>query len=142
MKNKEKETTAEQKNVLRSGRLEVLVTIVGRHKADSYLDLIRTYESNMQISVPAFGTAGTAGSDIATMLGIEDNDRTVIFSVIREDQSPNILSEIGKRFRRVREGKGIAFTLPMSSIIGVALFGFLSNGRPGSGGRGTSGTED
>ena len=139
MKNKEKETAAEQKNVLRSGRLEVLVTIVGRHKADSYLDLIRTYESNMQISVPAFGTAG---SDIATLLGIEDNDRAVIFSVIREDQSPDILSEIGKRFRRVREGKGIAFTLPMSSIIGVALFGFLSNGRPGSGGRGTSGTED
>ena len=31
------------------------------------------------------------------------------------------------KFHTLKNGKGIAFTIPMSSVIGVAIYRFLSN---------------
>lgn len=104
--------------------LELLVTIVNRSKADYYIDLIQSMEANMQLAVPA---KGTASAEILNLLGLADNDKAVIFSVIREDQASRALGTIEEKFRTIKNGKGIAFTVPLSSVIGVSLFGFLSN---------------
>jgi len=32
-------------------------------------------------------------------------------------------------FKTMKNGKGIAFTVPMTSVIGVSIYGFLSNNR-------------
>ena len=42
----------------------------------------------------------------------------------------NLLEE---KFETIRNGKGIAFAVPMSSVIGVNLYQFLSNNRQGRG---------
>ena len=42
----------------------------------------------------------------------------------------NLLEE---KFATIRNGKGIAFAVPMSSVIGVNLYQFLSNNRQGRG---------
>jgi hypothetical protein len=34
-----------------------------------------------------------------------------------------------EKFTTIKDGKGIAFTVPMSSVIGVAIYRFLSNHR-------------
>lgn len=104
--------------------LELLITIVNRSKADYYIDLIQSMEANMQLAVPA---KGTASAEILNLLGLADNDKAVIFSVIREDQASRALGTIEEKFRTIKNGKGIAFTVPLSSVIGVSLFGFLSN---------------
>ena len=64
------------------------------------------------------------------LLGLEDADRSVIFSVLREDKAEEALHAIEDKFTTIRGGKGIAFTMPMSSVIGVAMYQFLSNYRP------------
>ena len=114
---------AQEKNVV-SSRLELMITIVNRSKADYYLDLIQSMEVNMQLAVPA---KGTASKEIMNLLGLADNDKTVIFSVIREDMARLALETIEEKFRTIRNGKGIAYTVPLSSVIGVSLYGFLSN---------------
>jgi hypothetical protein len=81
-------------------------------------------EVNMQLAVPA---KGTASKEIMNLLGLADNDKTVIFSVIREDMAKLALETIEEKFRTIRNGKGIAYTVPLSSVIGVSLYGFLSN---------------
>ncbi len=114
---------ASERNVVPNS-LELLITIVNRSKADYYIDLIQSMEVNMQLAVPA---KGTASAEILNLLGLADNDKAVIFSVIREDQASRALGTIEEKFRTIKNGKGIAFTVPLSSVIGVSLFGFLSN---------------
>ena len=116
-------TKTPEKNVV-SSRLELMITIVNRSKADYYIDLIQSMEVNMQLAVPA---KGTASKEIMNLLGLADNDKTVIFSVIREDMARLALETIEEKFRTIRNGKGIAYTVPLSSVIGVSIYGFLSN---------------
>ena len=61
------------------------------------------------------------------MLGLEDSDKGVVLSVIREDKVTEALQALEDKFATIKNGKGIAFTLPMSSVIGVAMYRFLSN---------------
>jgi len=119
-----KKTT--QRSKVETNKLELLVTIVNRSKAEFYMDVIQSYEANMQIACQA---QGTATPDMRKLLGLVDVDKTVIFSVIKESRVSDIMYQLNKRFRTVKNGSGIAYTIPMSSIIGVALYTFLSNNK-------------
>lgn len=116
---------AQQKNVV-SEKLELMITIVNRNKADFYMDLIQSHDVNMQLAIPA---QGTASAQIKSILGLVETEKTVIFSVIREDNAVRALNDIEEKFRTIKNGKGIAYTVPMTSVIGVSIFGFLSNNR-------------
>ena len=105
-------------------KLKLLFTVVNRQKADFYLDLIESFQVNMQLS---FAASGTATTEILQYLGLSDTEKTVIISIIREDRAKDALSLLEEKFRTVRNGKGIACTVPLSSTIGVAIYQFLSN---------------
>lgn len=105
-------------------KLKLLITVVNRTKTEFYMDLLQNYEVNFQTSVLA---QGTAKSETLSLLGLEDSDKSVIFSVLREDNAVDALHALEDKFHTVRNGKGIAFTVPMSSVIGVAIYRFLSN---------------
>ena len=113
-------------NKLTTNKLELLITIVDRRKGEFYADLIQSFDVNMQML--CFGQ-GTAKKEMLSLLGLVNSDKTVIFSVIREDKIESALLELEDKFKTIKNGNGIAFTVPMSSIIGVAIFGFLSNNR-------------
>lgn len=107
-------------------RLKILVTVVNRAKADFYMDHIQSFGVNMQMLV--FGH-GTAPREIATAVGLADSERAVIFSVIGENNLRAALDSLGEKFNTIAGGKGIAYTIPMSSIIGKSIFNFLSDNR-------------
>ena len=107
-------------------RLKILVTVVNRAKADFYMDHIQSFGVNMQMLV--FGH-GTAPREIATAMGLADSDRAVIFSVIGENNLRAALDSLDEKFNTIAGGKGIAYTIPMSSIIGKSIFNFLSDNR-------------
>lgn len=107
-------------------KLKLLITVVNRNKAEFYMDLLTDYEVNFQTSVLA---QGTARSDMLYMLGLEDSDKSVIFSVLREDKSVEAMHALDEKFHTLKNGKGIAFTIPLTSVIGVAIYRFLSNNR-------------
>ena len=107
-------------------KLKLLVTVVNRKKTEFFIDYLSGFEVNFQTSVLA---QGTARSDTLHLLGLEDTDRSVIFSLIREDRAEDALRGLDEKFHSVRGGKGIAFTVPLSSVIGVAIYRFLSNNR-------------
>ena len=114
--------TAESK--LLPPKLKLLVTVVDRKKAEFYLDYLQDFEVNMQLATAAEGTAST---EMLRYLGLADNDKAVLVSVIQEKREEEILSFLSDKFRTVKNGKGIAFTVSMSSVIGVAIYRFLSN---------------
>ncbi|MBQ9081013.1 MAG: hypothetical protein IJY26_00045 [Clostridia bacterium] len=107
-------------------KLKLLITIVNKNKAEFYMDLLHSFEVNMQICMLA---QGTATSQMRHVLGLEDSERAVLFSFIREDKAEKALKKLEEKFETIKNGKGIAYTVPLSSVVGVAIYQFLSNNR-------------
>lgn len=107
-------------------KLKLLVTVVNRNKTEFYTDFLSAYEINFQTAVLG---QGTAKSETLYMLGLEDSDKGVIFSVLREDKAQEALHALEEKFQTLKNGKGIAFTIPMTSVIGASIYRFLSNHR-------------
>ena len=109
-------------------RLMLLFTVVSKEKTELYQDLISGYEANMQLVLSAHGTL--PASKLA-LLGLNDSEKSVIISVIKREKVKGITEMLEEKFRTVRGGKGIAYTVPMNSVIGVAIYQFLSNNNGG-----------
>ena len=109
--------------------LKLLITVVNRPKGEFYLDVISQFDVNYQMIV---GGLGTAHSELVELLGLEQQ-KAVIFSVIREDLVDDVMRTLEEKFRTIRNGKGISFAVPMSSVIGVNMYQFLSDNRQGRG---------
>lgn len=107
-------------------KLKLLIAVVNREKAEFYTDLLQAFEVNMQFSALA---RGTAGSDILHMMGLEESEKSVIFSIVREDKAPEALRMLEEKFKTIKRGKGIAYTVPLSGMIGVSLYQFFCNDR-------------
>ena len=78
----------------------------------------------------ATGGKGTANSEIVDMLGLNIN-KAVLISVVREDMVDPIMNCLENKFKTIRNGKGIAIAVPLSSVIGVNMYQFLSNNKQG-----------
>ena len=101
-----------------------MVTIVNRSKETYYIDLLEQFEVNMQFVL--YGN-GTANSEMLNMLGLAETEKAVILSWIKEDKAEEIKQALDEKFHKIRNGKGIAYTIPLQSVVGVAIYQFLSN---------------
>ncbi|MBQ7052907.1 MAG: hypothetical protein IJN79_08920 [Clostridia bacterium] len=108
-------------------KLKLLFTVVDRNKGEFYLDVISQFEVNCQLAV---GGLGTANSELVNLLGLNIH-KAVIMSVVREDKIDEIMKALEQRFATIKNGKGIAFAVPLSSVVGVNNYQFLSNSRHG-----------
>ena len=106
-------------------KLKLLVTVVDRPKGEFYLDYISQFGVNQQLLLSGLGTAS---SELVDLLGLNIH-KAVILSVVREDRMDAVMLGLEEKFRTIRNGKGIAFAVPLSSVIGVNLYQFLSNNR-------------
>lgn len=106
-------------------KLKLLFTVVDREKAEFYLDVLSQFDVNFQMTVPG---KGTANSEIVSLLGLNMH-KAVLFSVVREDQVDAVMNCLEDKFETIKNGQGISFAVPLSSVIGVNLYRFLSNNR-------------
>lgn len=110
--------------------LKLLVTIVSRQKAEFFADMIQGFGANMQAVLLGEGTATV---ETLQLLGLTDREKAVIFSVLRSEKAAEALDTLAHKFETVRNGKGVAWTVPLDSTIGVAVYRFLSNNPEGAG---------
>ena len=108
-------------------KLKLIITVVDRAKAEFYLDVFSQFEVNFQIVT---GGKGTAQSEIVEMLGLNIH-KAVILSVVREDMVDRIMKCLEDKFDTIRNGKGIAIAVPLTGVIGVNMYQFLSNNKLG-----------
>ena len=108
-------------------KLKLLFTVVDRSKAEFYLDVLSQFEVNFQMVT---GGIGTAQSELIELLGLNIH-KAVILSVVREDMVVPIIKCLETKFETIKNGKGIAFAVPLSSVIGVNMYQFLSNNKQG-----------
>ena len=108
-------------------KLKLLFTVVDRPKQEFYLDVLSQFEVNMQMVVAG---KGTATSELVDMLGLNIHKATIL-SVVREDKVDEIMKCLENKFATIKNGNGIAFAVPLSSVIGVNIYQFLSNNKLG-----------
>ena len=116
---------AKTANQLAIKKLKVVITVVDRPKAEFYLDVLSQFDVNCQMVMAGKGTANT---ELVDMLGL-NIQKAVIFSIVREDMVYPVMKCLEEKFSTIRKGKGIAFAVPLSSVIGVNIYQFLSNNR-------------
>ena len=81
------------------------------------------FEVNGELSI--FGR-GTADPEMMRRLGLS-SPKAVIAAAIREDRAADAMAYLEEKFRTVRNRRGIAFTVPMSAMIGGTAYRYLSN---------------
>ena len=108
-------------------KLKLLFTVVDRPKGEFYLDVISQFDVNCQL---VMGGLGTATSEVVELLGLEPH-KAVILSVGRENLVDTVMETLEDKVQTIRNGKGIAFAVPLSSVIGVNMYRFLSDNRMG-----------
>ena len=126
MEDSKKTRSSRASTPLAPQKLKLLITVVNRSKAEFYMDLLQSFEVNMQLAMAA---QGTAKSEMLNMLGLVDNEKAVILSAIRADKATEALNALEEKFKTIKNGKGIAYTIPMTSTLGVAIYQFLCNNR-------------
>jgi hypothetical protein len=115
-----------KKQVSSVRKLKLLITVVDRSKTLFYVDLLEQFEVNVQMVI--YGR-GTANSQMLDLLGLAETEKSVIISYIREDKVKEALETLDEKFHKVKNGKGIAYTVSLDSIIGVSMYQLLSNDR-------------
>ena len=104
-------------------KLELLFAIVHNSKQAYYSSLIQSHQANLQLTVPSKGTTHL----ILNYLGLTEKPQSLLMCVVRADESAATISLLREQFLRGGDYKGIAFTIPFSSMIGTLSYGFLSN---------------
>ena len=107
-------------------KLKIIITIVNRGKGQFFYDQIENCGVNMQMMLNG---EGTAPYNLDNLWGLAHKERDIIFSFVPEDRVKKILKLLESKFETVRNGDGIAVAIPVSSIIGVAVYQFLIDNR-------------
>lgn len=108
-------------------KLKLVITVIDRAKVEFYVDVFNQFEVNFHMVT---GGKGTATSELVDMFGLNIN-KAVIMSVVREDIIDDIMKCLENKFETIRNGKGIAVAIPLSGVIGVNMYQFLSNNKHG-----------
>ena len=109
-------------------KCKLLVTVIDHRKEDFFIDYIQAHGANLQMTMRGEGTAKT---EMLRMLGLTDSEKSVLFSVIREDQVKVLCDGLAEKFKTVKNGQGIAFTISLSSVVGASVYRFLSDQKTG-----------
>ena len=105
-------------------KLKMIITIVNRSKSEYYADLIQSRGVNVQYFVSA---RGTSPKEMLTLIGLSDEKKSVIVGIVQAAAAHALLTELDEKFRTIKNGKGIAFTVPLTSVIGVNTYALLAN---------------
>ena len=115
----------EKTNNIAPVKLEMLMAIVHNNKSAYFQSIITSHQANMQLTLPAKGTTHL----ILDYLGLTERPKSLIISLVRADQADDLFAVLQEQFAKGKDYKGIAYTVPLTSVIGTLVYGFLSNDR-------------
>ncbi len=102
-------------------KLKALITIIDRRKVDFYISALEGYDVNVQEIIYGRGTYSVGNSNI------NYGDKAILVSFVNEDKVNDILNAMEDKYFKTRYGKGVAFTIPLSSLVGILTYRLLSN---------------
>lgn len=98
--------------------------IVNQGNAGAVIDIFRRAGSTA--SFVQMGT-GTASKHVRDILGIEDNRKEIVVSIIREELLKEATVELEAFYAASKRNKGIGFSVSLTGLSGVRMYQFLAN---------------
>lgn len=105
-------------------KLSLVVVIVDHNQSDVFVDSFMTLEANVQLTLLA---SGTVKKEIKNLLGLSDPKKDVLFTIMKDERLDEAFSYIETRFKISPKHKGIAFSVKMTSVVGISVYKILSN---------------
>lgn len=99
--------------------LKLMITIVDRGKGKKLISYYKSH--NINYTILCFGK-GTASSEMLDYLGLDESVKDVFISTVYAEDVPKIFAQLKEEMELHKAGKGIAFTIPLDSIGGMASF--------------------
>ena len=96
--------------------IKLMVTIVDRGRSSKAVDLFKA--AGLPFHYACLGH-GTANSDILDYLGLGETQKDVLLTAVPEPAAHGLLVRAAEKLQLSSPGKGIIFTMPLSSVSGV-----------------------
>ena len=103
-------------------KLYMMVTITNRNAKEKFKELYRENGHTVFFGTPGRGTASSAALDY---FGLEATEKRVYFSVVTDSMWKRLKRALIIRMQIDIPGKGIVFTVPLSSIGGKKVLQYL-----------------
>ena len=100
----------------RKNQVKLLVSILNKEDQPKLTDAVELTSTAMHFAGVGHGTAR---SNHRSYFGIDDVEKRVTFSLIPSNLEKQILSTVNRELKLYLFGKGIAFTMPLSSISSI-----------------------
>lgn len=105
-------------------KLSMFITIVNRGQGNYITKLFESEGSNAQFI--QYGE-GTAQKEVRDILGIDDNTKEIVISLINNEKIEEVKKELEAFFAVNKRNRGIGFSVPMTSLIGMKVYQFLAD---------------
>ena len=124
---KKKKQTTETKNDFQLDetnlkKISMFITIVNRGQGNYVLKIFEQEGANAQFVQLG---EGTAQKEVRDILGLDDNEKEIIISLITNERIESVKSELEAFFKINKRNRGIGFSIPMTSLIGMKVYQFL-----------------
>jgi nitrogen regulatory protein PII len=114
-------------------RLDFLIVIVNEGQDSAVMKILM--DNNVSSAFSSHGK-GTASGDFYEVFGLNNNDKHVVFSIIKESTWGSVKKGIEDRFAISNYSKGLAVLVDIDSVCGVSAYKFLTNTRTLTEGKG------
>lgn len=104
-------------------KLKLLIIITNRENEDAIITSLDAYGG---VVVNSTYCKGTAKSEIMSILGIGETEKTLIIMSAPEDNVPAIYAVLKTEYQFSVPNHGIAFTVPISAVGGPATYKILN----------------
>ena len=105
--------------------LYLTITVVNRDSMEDFITFCKQHGGGMVLT--AVGR-GTASDEVLDYLGLEAEDKAVLFSIASYEQSKRILKDLVKEMYLDVPGNGVSMNIPLNSIGGtMKKFGVSNN---------------
>jgi len=105
-------------------KLKLFVVIVSDGQAENICEALS--KLSCAISITSNGV-GTANADAYDVLGFGEKKKQIIFAVVKENKVNDIVEYLHNRFSVSKFSKGVAFSIKISSVVGVSIYKFLTD---------------
>lgn len=98
---------------VRTPAMRLMVAIVDREKGKTVTNVLRDEHERFHFACSAMGTAS---SEILDLLGLGEEEKTVVFCISLHYRVANLMDVLSDKLRLKEPGHGIAFSVPLSGV--------------------------
>ena len=104
--------------------LSAVFTIVNRGQSDFYIEAYNGIGASISMVLYSYSMPPEQYRNI---LGVDSTKKEIVLTILREEDVKKALDIAKERFSISHAAKGIAFSCPIDSVSGIAVYKFLAD---------------